>query len=108
MPFSCIYLSTLSFIQFASKLPIKGQFRPIINKESAVYTAFYYSYIRVLGRLHLSLTYLCSPIVFLFSSVSFGTYLGLTYDLLRIDVVNRMYALWVLSSRRHPELIPKV
>ena len=55
-----------------------------------------------------SLTYFCSPIVFLLSSVSYGTCLGFTYDLLGIDVVNRLCALWELSSRRHPELIPTV
>ncbi len=61
-----------------------------------------------LCRLRLSITYFCFPIVFLLSSVSYGTYLGFTYDLLGIDVVNRMCVLWVLISRRHPELIPTV
>ena len=62
----------------------------------------------VFCKLRLSLTYFCSPIVFLLSSVSYGTCLGFTYDLLGIDVVNRLCALWELSSRRHPELIPTV
>ena len=78
------------------------------TKKAPFISLFTIPVLAVLCRLRLSLTYFCSPIVFLLSSVSFGTYLGLTYDLLRIDVVNMMYALWVLSSRRHPELIPKV
>ena len=78
------------------------------TKKAPFISLFTIPVLAVLCKLRLSLTYFCSPIVFLLSSVNYGTCLGFTYDLLGIDVVNRLCALWELSSRRHPELIPTV